>query len=95
MDCHRLCLRNDKSERIYHEGSEELEVTSCLCEEVTELATRQSIVSRRKLADSLFGWCRPVDRGGLSALAMTRMVFYHEDSKEILGYRFHCEEGTE
>ena len=51
VDCNRLYLRNDKSERIYHEGSEELEVTSCLCEEVTELATRQSIVSRRKLAD--------------------------------------------
>ena len=51
MDCHRLCLRNDKSERIYHEGSEELEVTSCHCEEVTEFATRQSIVSRSKLAD--------------------------------------------
>ena len=51
VDCHRLCLRNDKSERIYHQGSEEFEVTSCHCEEITKLATRQSIVSRNKLAD--------------------------------------------
>ena len=36
---------------IDYEGSEEFEVTSCHCEEVTELATRQSIVSRSKLAD--------------------------------------------
>ena len=51
VDCHRLCLRDDKSERIYHEGSEEFEVTSCHCEEIAKVATRQSIVSRRKLAD--------------------------------------------
>jgi len=39
---------------IDYEGSEELEVTSCHCEEVTKLATRQSIVSRSKLADYSF-----------------------------------------
>jgi hypothetical protein len=55
VDCHRLCLRNDKSERIYHEGSEEFEATSSHCEEITKLATQQSIVYWSKLADSLFG----------------------------------------
>ena len=33
VDRHGLNPRNDKSERIYHEGSEEFEVTSCHCEE--------------------------------------------------------------
>ena len=29
---------------LYHKGNEEVEFTSCHCEEITKLATRQSIV---------------------------------------------------
>jgi hypothetical protein len=56
---------------IDHEGSEEFEVTSCHCEEGMKVSDANLSclgVSRRI---TLFGWCRPVDRHGLSALAMT------------------------
>jgi len=48
--------RDDKCERIYHEDSKEILRYRCHCEEVTKLATRQSIVSRGERSGSLFGW---------------------------------------
>ena len=73
MDCHRLCLRNDKSERIYREGSKEFEVTSSHCEEITKLATRQSIVSRSKPTGVRFVYSDKVDRHARKALAMANL----------------------
>jgi len=74
--------RDDKS-GIYHEGREKVAVTSCHCEEVTKLATRQSIVSRSKSTDMLFISVMQVDRHGLSALAMTRVVFTMKRVKRL------------
>jgi len=80
---------------LYHKGGEEVEVTFCHCEKVTNLATRQSIVARRKCTGVVgFVYGDAVDRHGLSALAMTRVEFYNEGSEEIEVTSCHCEEGT-
>ena len=54
----------------------------------TEWTTRQSIVSRGTRAGCLFVYCRPVDRHGLSALAMTKLELGY-DQRFIPLHLFH------
>ena len=71
VDCHRLCLRNDKNQRIHHEESEEFEVTSCHCEEGMKVSDAAIHRVSKKRTGVRFVYCGAVDRHGLLALAMT------------------------
>ena len=73
VDRHGLSALAMTSGAFYNEGSEEVEVSSCHCEEGTKLATRQSIVSRSKPTGVLFVLGDAVDRHARKALAMANL----------------------